>query len=93
LDLSPGHIYGLLGKNGAGKSTLLKLLTGLVFPTTGNCRVWNHQPSKREVELLKNIYFLAEDFYIPRINIDTYLNLHTPFYPDFNHEQFYSALT
>ena len=30
MQLSAGHIYGLLGKNGAGKSTLLKNMAGLV---------------------------------------------------------------
>ena len=34
LELSPGNIYGLLGKNGAGKTTLLKIICGLLFSTT-----------------------------------------------------------
>jgi ABC-2 type transport system ATP-binding protein len=28
MQLSPGHIYGLLGKNGAGKSSLLRTMAG-----------------------------------------------------------------
>lgn len=29
LDLSPGTIYGVIGKNGSGKSTFLKLISGI----------------------------------------------------------------
>ena len=32
LVLSPGHIYGLIGKNGCGKTTLLKMITSGNIP-------------------------------------------------------------
>ena len=35
LELRKGEILGILGRNGAGKSTLLKMITGVVFPTSG----------------------------------------------------------
>jgi ABC-2 type transport system ATP-binding protein len=35
LQVLPGEIFGLLGPNGAGKSTTLKILTRLIFPTSG----------------------------------------------------------
>ncbi len=35
LQLSPGHIVGLVGANGAGKTTTIKMLAGLVEPTRG----------------------------------------------------------
>jgi ABC-2 type transport system ATP-binding protein len=39
LSVQSGQIYGFLGPNGAGKSTLIKMLTGLVFPTSGKGHV------------------------------------------------------
>ena len=35
LQIKKGEILGILGENGAGKSTLLKIITGVVFPTSG----------------------------------------------------------
>jgi len=35
----PGEALGIIGPNGAGKSTALKLLTRILRPTTGVCRV------------------------------------------------------
>ncbi len=39
LEVEEGEIFGFLGPNGAGKTTTLKLLTGLIFPTSGTARV------------------------------------------------------
>lgn len=36
LAVEEGQVYGFLGRNGAGKSTCIKMLTGLVFPTSGS---------------------------------------------------------
>lgn len=36
LSVEASQVYGFLGRNGAGKSTCIKMLTGLVFPTSGN---------------------------------------------------------
>jgi ABC-2 type transport system ATP-binding protein len=39
LAVDSGEIFGFLGPNGAGKTTTLKLLTGLIFPTSGTARI------------------------------------------------------
>lgn len=35
LDIYPGQITGFLGPNGAGKTTTIRMMTGLMFPTSG----------------------------------------------------------
>ena len=37
--VQPGEALGIIGPNGAGKSTILKLLTKILRPTRGECRV------------------------------------------------------
>ncbi len=39
FELQPGQCVALLGPNGAGKTTLLKLLSGLLYPTTGDIQL------------------------------------------------------
>ena len=36
IQLREKHIYGFIGENGAGKTTLMKVLTGLLYPTSGD---------------------------------------------------------
>ncbi|MCM1046001.1 MAG: ABC transporter ATP-binding protein [Candidatus Gastranaerophilales bacterium] len=36
ITLKAGHIYGFIGENGAGKTTLMRVLTGLLYPTSGD---------------------------------------------------------
>jgi ABC-2 type transport system ATP-binding protein len=88
LELEPGSIYGLLGKNGAGKTTLLKLIAGALFLKSGEMSVFNENPENRKPELMKDIYFIPEEFYVPQIKIETYTDIYSPFYPRFDKAMF-----
>src|SRR5258708_18696644 len=46
--IEPGEIVGFLGPNGAGKTTTLKMLSGLIYPTSGTAHVLGHIPWQRE---------------------------------------------
>jgi len=88
LNLAAGGICGLLGKNGAGKTSLLKLLAGLLFAQGGQCHVFGQDPGRREPNIMADIYFIGEEFYMPTLTIDSYEQLYAPFYPKFDHDQF-----
>lgn len=88
LTLAPGHVYGLLGKNGAGKSTLLKHITGLLFPTKGNAKVFGFDAQDRIPEMLEDIYLIPEEFELPAVSLSVFVSRNAVFYPKFNHTQF-----
>ncbi len=55
FEIEPGEIVGFLGPNGAGKTTTLKMLSGLLFPTSGELSVLGYVPKKRERDFLRQI--------------------------------------
>ncbi|MEU3373725.1 ATP-binding cassette domain-containing protein [Streptomyces sp. NPDC006660] len=57
LDLAvpPGTILGLLGPNGSGKTTTVRLLTTLLRPDSGSCRIVGLDVVKQAKEVRRNI--------------------------------------
>lgn len=50
-----GEILGFLGPNGAGKSTVIKMLTGILMPTSGMCRINGQNPQKDRKNYVREI--------------------------------------
>lgn len=48
FQIERGEMVAFLGPNGAGKTTTLKLLSGLIYPTSGYATVLGYVPWKRE---------------------------------------------
>jgi ABC-2 type transport system ATP-binding protein len=47
FSIEPGEMVAFLGPNGAGKTTTLKMLSGLIFPSSGTARVLGYTPWDR----------------------------------------------
>lgn len=48
FSIEKGEAVGLLGPNGAGKTTTLKMLSGILFPTSGSATVAGYVPWARQ---------------------------------------------
>lgn len=55
FSVKKGESVALLGPNGAGKTTTMKMLSGLLYPTSGNVDVLGFFPFDRKNEYLKRI--------------------------------------
>ncbi len=55
FSIGKGEIVGYIGPNGAGKSTTIKILTGVLTPTSGTCKVGNIVPWKDRKKYVSKI--------------------------------------
>ena len=55
FSIEKGEIVGYIGPNGAGKSTTIKILSGILVPDKGECKVQGMIPWKNRREYVKNI--------------------------------------
>lgn len=51
FEMERGELLGFIGPNGAGKSTTIKILTGILYPTSGQARVLDYVPWEQRREL------------------------------------------
>ncbi len=49
FSIEPGELVAYIGPNGAGKSTTVKILSGILVPDSGECRVGGRVPWKERV--------------------------------------------
>lgn len=59
FEVESGDIVGLLGPNGAGKTTVLKILSGILYPTSGNVEVAGYIPCLRDDDFKKTISLIV----------------------------------
>lgn len=53
--INQGEFVGFLGPNGAGKTTTLKMLSGILYPSSGEATVLGHVPWHREAAFQKQM--------------------------------------
>src|SRR6266478_9888991 len=53
FSIEPGEMVAFLGPNGAGKTTTLKMLSGLIYPTSGTASVLGYTPWDRADAFLR----------------------------------------
>ena len=55
FNVEQGEMLAFIGPNGAGKSTTIKMLTGILYPTSGEISVLGLNPSKKRKQLAYKI--------------------------------------
>lgn len=55
FEIKEGELVGYIGPNGAGKSTTIKILSGILVPDSGQCKVLGRTPWKDRIEHVRNI--------------------------------------
>lgn len=59
FSIESGEFVGFIGPNGAGKTTTLKILSGILFPSSGYIRINNFIPYEKEAHFLRQISFMT----------------------------------
>lgn len=55
FQIEEGEMIGFIGPNGAGKSTTIKMLSGILYPDSGQINVGGYTPYKQRKEYVGNI--------------------------------------
>lgn len=61
LDFYPGQITGFLGPNGAGKTTTIRMVTGLMYPTSGDVIIDGVSLASDYESAMKNVGVIVEN--------------------------------
>lgn len=55
FQIDEGEMAGFIGPNGAGKSTTIKMLSGILYPNSGQISIGGYIPYKQRKEYVRNI--------------------------------------
>jgi ABC-2 type transport system ATP-binding protein len=81
INVEEGEIFGFIGPNGAGKSTTIRLLLSLIYPTSGEAKLFGKDAIKCGPEVRKRIGYLpSEIFYYDKMKVIDLLNYSASFY-------------
>ncbi|PNR95937.1 ABC transporter ATP-binding protein [Petrotoga sp. 9PWA.NaAc.5.4] len=74
LQINKGEIFGLIGPNGAGKSTIMKMISTLLYPTSGKVAIFGTDISKNKT-FIRKIISLVSDYSVLEDDLTPYENL------------------
>lgn len=81
IEVEEGEIFGFIGPNGAGKSTTIRLLLSLIYPTSGQAKLFGKDAIKCGPEVRKRVGYLpSEIFYYDKMKVIDLLNYSASFY-------------
>lgn len=75
LSVNKGEIFGFIGPNGAGKSTTIKVLLNLIFPNSGDARIFDLDCVTEPIKIKKDIgYVPSEVKYYDNMQVKELIN-------------------
>ncbi|MGD9679012.1 MAG: ATP-binding cassette domain-containing protein [Vulcanibacillus sp.] len=81
FNIEEGEIFGFIGPNGAGKSTTIRTLLSLIYPTSGEAKIFGKDCIKFGSEIRKEIGYLpSEVFYYENMKVLDILKYSASFY-------------
>ena len=81
FEVEEGEIFGFIGPNGAGKSTTIRLFLSLIYPTSGNAKIFGKDCIKYGPEIRQEIGYLpSEVFYYEGMKVLDLLKYSASFY-------------
>ncbi|MEG0467031.1 MAG: ABC transporter ATP-binding protein [Mucinivorans sp.] len=92
LTLGGGGVVALIGANGSGKTTLIRIIAGLLSPSGGTISVVGYTPSRRAKGFLQAVFYLPEEFSLPRTTAARFSSIYARFYPNYSAGQFVHLL-
>ena len=81
FNVDEGEIFGFIGPNGAGKSTTIRLFLSLIYPTSGDAKIFGKDVIKFGPEIRQDIGYLpSEVFYYEGMKVHELLKYSASFY-------------
>ncbi|MGL5068640.1 MAG: ABC transporter ATP-binding protein [Sarcina sp.] len=59
LDIPKGYITGFIGKNGSGKTTTIKLIMDMLFPESGDIKIFNKHLRENEIDVKSQMAYVG----------------------------------
>lgn len=89
LKIKKGYITGFIGTNGSGKSTIIKMMMNLLYPDTGEIKIFDLNYSNNEKDIKKHIGFVSDsNIFYPSLNLKENTRIVAPAYPHWDHKLF-----